>query len=308
MMRSRTNLSLWIGTVMVGMLIVIAMIGPFIAPYSLDDQEKVRSETVNGKSVIIRPPLPPSEIHWLGTDKWGYDLLTKLLYGARYTVFVTMIIALLRVILGTVIGLYLGIQDEEQKWWISIENAWSYIPIFIPVYFLLQGINVNSDLGTSALVAIFIGMVTILGIPSVVSSIRQKTAQIKQTQYVLAAHSLGAGRNHIILRHILPHLKEQIVLVFVMEMIAIMTLMGLLGMFDQFVGGTEMTFDPVLYHSITNEWAGLLGSYRGFIYSSYPWIYMVPLLAFVFAITSVTLLAKGLRDRYQSTYHRTPFI
>jgi len=307
-MRSRTNIFLWIGSIMVTLLIIIAIIGPAIAPYPLDYQEKVRNEVVNGKNVIIKPPLPPSETHLLGTDKWGYDMLTKLLYGARYTVFVTMAIALLRVILGTVIGLYLGMQDAEAKWWVSIENAWSYIPIFIPVYFLLGGINVNSDLSTSALVGIFIGMVTLLGIPSVVSSIRQKTMQIKDMQYVLAASSLGAGRNQIVFRHVLPHLKEQIALVFVMEMIATMTLMGLLGMFDQFIGGTEMTFDPVLYHSITNEWAGLLGNYRSFIYSSYPWIYMVPLIAFVFAITSVTLLAKGLRDRYQGTYHRTPFI
>ncbi len=307
-MSSRLNLSLWIGGIMVGFLIVIALIGPYIAPYSLDFQEKIRNETVNGKKVIINLPLPPSATHLFGTDKWGYDLLTKLLHGARYTVFVTLIIALLRVILGTIIGLYLGMQEQEQKWWISIENAWSYIPIFIPVYFLLSGVNINPELSTSALVAIFIGMVAILGIPSVVSSIRQKTQQIKEMQYVLAASSLGAGRSQIILRHILPHLKEQVILVLVMETIAIMTLMGLLGMFDLFVGGTEMTFDPVLYHSITNEWAGLLGSYRGFIYSAFTWIYMVPLLAFMFAITAFTLLAKGLRVRYQQSYNRTPFI
>lgn len=239
---------------------------------------------------------------------YRYDLLTKLLYGARYTVFVTLAIALLRVILGTVIGLYLGMQDEKQKRWISVENAWSYIPIFIPVYFLLGGINVNSDLSTSTLVAIFIGVVTILGIPSVVSSIRQKMQQLKEMQYVLAAASLGAGRSQIVLRHILPQIKEQVLLVLVMEMIAIMTLMGLLGMFDQFVGGTIMNFDPVLYHSVTNEWAGLLGAYRGFIYSSYPWIYLVPLLAFMLAVASFSLLAKGLRVRYQHTYHRAPFI
>lgn len=223
---------------------------------------------------------------------YRYDLLTKLLYGARYTVFVTLAIALLRVILGTVIGLYLGMQDEKQKRWISVENAWSYIPIFIPVYFLLGGINVNSDLSTSTLVAIFIGVVTILGIPSVVSSIRQKMQQLKEMQYVLAAASLGAGRSQIVLRHILPQIKEQVLLVLVMEMIAIMTLMGLLGMFDQFVGGTIMNFDPVLYHSVTNEWAGLLGAYRGFIYSSYPWIYLVPLLAY--QIHRFTVVQMGL--------------
>lgn len=308
MLRSRFNLSLWIGSILVFLLIVIAMIGPYIAPYEENFQEKIRNEVINGKNVIISPPLPPSSTHWLGTDKWGYDLLTLILHGARYTIFVTIIISLLRVILGTLIGLYLGTQEQQQRWWISIENAWSYIPIFIPTYFLLKGININSDLSISALVGIFVGLVTLLGVPSVVSSIRQKTEQIKEMQYVLAAVSLGAGRNQLIFRHILPHLKEQIVVILVTEIIGIMTLMGLLGMFDLFVGGTKMTFDPVIYSSITHEWAGLLGSYRGFIYGAHTWIYMTPLFAFIFAVASFTLLAKGLRDRFQNTYHRTPFI
>lgn len=307
-LRSRFNLSLWIGSILVFLLIVIAIIGPFIAPYKESYQEKIRSQVVNGKTVIISPPLPPSSSHWLGTDKWGYDLLTLILYGARYTIFVTIIISVLRVFTGTLIGLYLGTQEQQQRWWISIENAWSYIPIFIPTYFLLRGININSELSTSALVAIFIGLVTILGIPSVASSIRQKTEQIKEMQYVLAAVSLGAGRNQLIFRHILPHLKEQISVILVMEVIGIMTLMGLLGMFDLFVGGTKMTFDPTIYSSITHEWAGLLGSYRGFIYGAHFWIYLTPLVAFIFAVASFSLLAKGLRDRYQNTYHRTPFI
>jgi len=307
-MRTRASFSLWLGCTLVALLVLIAIFGPSLAPYELTYQEKLRNEVVNGKNVIISPPLPPSADHPLGTDKWGYDLLTLLLHGARYTIFVTMAIALLRVILGTVIGLYIGMQERQQRWWLSIENAWSYIPIFIPVYFLLIGININSDLGIGNLVAIFILTVSLLGIPSVVSSIRQKTEQLKEMQYVLAAISLGAGRNQLIFRHILPHLKEQVALIFVTEIIAVMTLMGLLGMFDLYVGGTKMTTDPILYHSITHEWAGLLGSYRSFIYSTFHWIYLAPLGAFVLAIASFSLVAKGLRDRYQGTYQRSPFI
>ncbi|MET3290614.1 UNVERIFIED_CONTAM: peptide/nickel transport system permease protein [Brevibacillus sp. OAP136] len=308
MNRSRSNPSLWIGGILVCLLLLIAIFGPFVAPYDLDFQEKTSSTIVNGKTVIKTPPLEPSAKHLLGTDKWGYDLLTLLLHGARYTVFVTIAIALLRVLLGTIIGLYMGMSEEKQNWWITIENAWSYIPIFIPVYFILLGVNVNSDLSTSALIALFIFLVTLLGMPSVVSSIRQKTEQIKNMQYIIAATSLGAGKNALIFRHILPQIKEQIVIVFVVEMVAIMTLMGQLGMFDLFVGGTKMTMDPPTFYSITHEWAGLIGSYRSFIYGSSTWIYMSPLFAFIFAIAAFTLLSKGLRDRYQTTYHRTPYI
>lgn len=307
-MKRRFHFSLWLGSIFVFALMVIAVVGPYLAPYDLEYQAKIRQEVVNGKQVMVSPPLPPSKEHFLGTDKWGYDLLTLLLHGAPYTVFITLSIAFIRVLLGTWIGLYIGIQDKEQRWWMAIENAWSYMPVFIPVYFLLRGINVNSELPTFTLVLLFIGLVSVLGTPSVASSVRQKAEQIKESQYVLAAISLGAGRNQIVFRHILPHLKEQLIIILVTEMIAVMTLMGLLGIFDMFVGGTKMTFDPVLYHSITHEWAGLLGSYRGFIYSNYTWIFLVPLGAFMIAIGSFSLLAKGLRDKFEQTYKRTPFI
>ncbi|MED1952685.1 ABC transporter permease [Brevibacillus centrosporus] len=307
-MQKRMNWSLWIGAFLVLLLLVVGVIGPYVAPYELDFQEKLRNEVVGGKTVIISPPLPPSDEHAFGTDKWGYDMLTLLLHGAPYTVFVTLAIALVRLVIGMGIGLYIGVQDKPQRWWLAIENAWSYMPIFIPVYFLLKGVSINPLMPTSTLVALFIGVVAVLGAPSVASSIRQKTEQIKETQYVLAATSLGAGREQIIFRHIVPHLKEQLIIILVTEMVAIMTLMGLLGMFDLFVGGTKMTMDPVLYHSITHEWAGLLGSYRGFVYSNYTWIFLTPLVAFVWAIGSFTLLAKGLREKFEQTYHRTPFI
>lgn len=122
-------------------------------------------------------------------------MLTLLLHGAPYTVFVTLAIALVRLVIGMGIGLYIGVQDKPQRWWLAIENAWSYMPIFIPVYFLLKGVSINPLMPTSTLVALFIGVVAVLGAPSVASSIRQKTEQIKETQYVLAATSLGAGRS-----------------------------------------------------------------------------------------------------------------
>ncbi|GAA4704835.1 ABC transporter permease [Brevibacillus fulvus] len=308
MQKNRMNLSLWVGSLLVAFLVILAIVGPWIAPYEEDFKERVRNVEVNGKTKIISPPLPPSADHWLGTDKAGSDLLSLLLYGARYTIFVTLLIAFLRVLAGTVVGVYLGTAEQAQRWWLAVENAWGYIPMFIPAYFLLSGINVNAELPVGALLAIFIGLLSLLGIPSVVASIRQKTEQIKHSQYVLAATALGAGRHSLIYRHILPQLKEQITVMFVTEAIAIMTLMGLLGMFDMYVGGTFMTTDPITYHSVTHEWAGLVGAYRGFIYSAHMYIFLAPLGAYTVAVVSFALLGKGLRQRHQGTYHRTAYL
>lgn len=307
MNRFKNRLTLWLGTLFVLFLFIIAVIGPQMAPYDVTFKEKVQNIVVNGKTKIINPPLPPSPEHWLGTDKWGYDILTLILYGAKYTLFVTVAIAALRILLGAIIGLYIGMAERKQNWWLALENAWSHIPLILPVYFFLLGVNINSPLSTAQLVALFSGIVALLGTPSVVSTIRQKTEQIKEMPYILAAVSLGAGRNRLIFRHILPQLKELIIIVFVTEIIAVMTLMGQLGLFSLFIGGTNMTTDPVIYTSVTHEWAGLVGQARGHIYGSI-WIFLGPLGAFVFAIASFNILAKGLRDRFQQTYSRTPFI
>ncbi|UFJ39111.1 ABC transporter permease [Brevibacillus humidisoli] len=308
MNRGKYPLSLWIGGLMVLMLILLALFGPYLAPYDITYQENVRTEIIDGKEVLIKTPMPPSSAHWLGTDKWGYDILTLLLHGARYTMLVTLLIAFLRILIGTLFGLYLGMAERRQGWWLGVENAWSHIPIVLPVYFLLLGINFNSELSVSELIGLFVVIVTILGTPSVVSSIRQKTEQVKEMPFVLAAVSLGAGRNRLVLHHILPQLREEIMLVFVMEVIAVMTLMGQLGLFNLFVGGTIMQFDPMLYHSVTHEWAGLIGQARNFIFSNSLWILYAPLGAFMLAIIAFSLLAKGLRDRSKQRYQRVPYL
>ncbi|MGC5326539.1 ABC transporter permease [Brevibacillus sp. SYSU BS000544] len=307
MSRFKNKATLYLGFILVSFLLVIAVIGPYIAPYDVTFKEKVQNVEVNGKTVIINPPLPPSSTHWLGTDKWGYDLLTLILHGAKYTVFLTILIAALRILLGTWLGLYIGMAERKQNWWLALENAWSHIPLVLPVYFILLGVNINSPLSTAELVTMFVCLVAVLGTPSVVSSIRQKTEQVKEMPYILAAVSLGASKNRLIFQHILPQLKEQVIIIFVTEIIAAMALMGQLGLFNLFIGGTSMTTDPILYASITNEWAGLVGQARGHIYGN-TWIFLMPLGAFVLAIASFSILAKGLRDRYQQTYSRTPYM
>ncbi|MGD8188749.1 ABC transporter permease [Brevibacillus ginsengisoli] len=307
MNRVGNRLTLWLGGLLVVFLFVLAIIGPYVAPYDVNFKEKVQNVMVNGKATIINPPLPPSGTHLLGTDKWGYDILTLILHGAKYTLFVTVVIAAMRIVLGTCIGLYIGMAERRQNWWLALENAWSHIPLILPVYFILLGVNINSPLSQAQLVILFCGIVAILGMPSVVSTIRQKTEQIKEMPFILAATSLGADKNRLIFLHVLPQLKEQVIIVFVTEIISVMTLMGQLGLFNLFIGGTTMTTDPVIYISDTHEWAGMVGQARSFIYGS-TWIFLAPLGAFVVAITSFTILAKGLRDRFQQAYSRTPYM
>lgn len=303
----KTPLSLWCGGVLVALLFFIAIAGPAIAPFDITDQERVRVVVIDGKEVYLDPIQPPNERHWLGTDRWGYDLLTKLMYGARYTLGVAVGVALIRVLLGILLGLGLGLAKRRHAWWESLENAWSYIPLFLPVYFLFYGMTFNTPLSPLKWTILFVAVMAVLGLPSTVSPIRQNAAQVQQMPYVLAARSLGAGRWRLAFRHVLPALYERLLLLFVTEIIAVLTLMGQLGMFDIFVGGTVVEFDPPVYHSRTHEWAGLIGQYRDHVFGRF-WIFLAPLGAYVFAVASFHLLAHGLEKRMKTAYQRPTYL
>lgn len=299
---------LWLGIVCVAVLLTVTVLGPSLAPYDLTHQQDIEYDVVDGKEVMIVPPIPPGEKYPLGTDKWGYDLLTKLLYGARYTLFVALAVAFMRVVLGTLLGLTAGMKEKVSEGWTTFEQAWGYVPVFLPCYFILFPISFGMPYEESTMIAVFVAVAGLLGIPSVLGAIRGKTQKIKNEPFILSAIALGAGKARVIFRHIFPQLKEHVIVLFVHEMVAVLTLMGQLGIFSIFVGGTLMELDPPLFHSKTNEWAGLIGQYRSFLYSDSKWIFYIPLAAYLFAVASFALLARGLQDLYRDRYQRTPYV
>jgi peptide/nickel transport system permease protein len=311
MNKVKIHITLGAGVTLVSLLILLASIGPLLAPHAPDYQQRVYSEEVDGKLLTVAPPIPPFMVysHFLGTDKWGYDLLTLLLYGAKYTIFLSMLIAFLRVAMGAVIGFYLGMAKRTPQWWLAVENCWSFIPVFIPVVFLLGPISLRSPFSPHTLIGIFVAVATIVGIPGIVSTIREKTAKVKEAPYILASISLGASKNRLIFKHIFPGLREEIIHLIVVEIASVISLMGVLGIFHVYIGGTQVggSFSSPIYKSITHEWAGLLGDARGNVWGR-QWILFVPLAAIALAAFSFNLLAKGLRDRSRMIHHRTPYI
>jgi peptide/nickel transport system permease protein len=112
----------------------------------------------------------------------------------------------------------------------------------------------------------------LFGLPRFASSFSLKIAETEKEPFVEAARSVGAGRVRLFFHHILPQHRETIALNFVGESIATLNLIGQLGIFDMYIGGTKTTPAPLLFHSQTHEWAGLVGSYRGKLFSSDWWL------------------------------------
>lgn len=300
------NKKLIAGIILVSLFFLIAIFGSWLAPYSLDDREKTHYNYDDGS--LSAPPLPPSSDHLLGTDKNGYDMLTKLLNGAKFTIITSSVIAFFRILIGAIIGIMLGIRSERRGKTI-LGIAWGAIPTFLIVYVLLKPINIQFETKELSykLLAITIIIFILVGLPSIVANFRDRTRIIMKNEYINAAKILGASPTSIMRKHIFPHLKESVITLFVTEIVLILTLYGQLGLFNIFIGGTVMYFDPPDYYSISNEWAGLIGQYRMFIYSK-QWIVLGPIFSFLMLILSFQLLSDGLRDYYKKKLNSNSFI
>lgn len=301
----RINYSLYIGIFCVSVLLFLCLFGPMLATHSLT--ETLETQYKDGR--VVSPPMEPfeSKDYLLGTDKWGYDLMSMIFHGIRYTVFIALAITLIKMLIGTVLGLYIGSWKKTPSWMIAFENAWSYVPLFLILYFFMRPINFNSQLETSTLLGYFIIIASIISIPSIVSSVRLKTAELNKSVYIEAAKALGARRNRLIWKHIFPQLKETILVMFILEIVYVVTIMGQLALVNIFVGGTTVRFDPLIYLSVTKELSGLVGQARLNIYGN-THILIVPLIVLLFTTISFSLLANGMKNRFQSNYARTPWI
>ena len=314
MARAGANWRLVIGGVSCLALLVLAIFGPYLAPYPEGYSEKLVYRQTAGGPVAVYPPAPPSREHPLGTDRWGYDILSLLMYGARFTVFTALGVALLRMLTGAGMGIYLGLHGQARQLSVGARRrgpmglgALGAIPAFVVVYFVMAQINVQSPLTPWELACIQGTLMVLLGIPAVTAMVRRKTEDLRNSMWVEAAEALGATRSRIGMRHILPMLKEDLLLVLVNEVILTLCLVGQLGIFGLFLGGTIRYMDPLMYVSRTHEWAGMIGQARTSLQAN-QWMLAGPLLAYLLAVAGFYTLLRGMEQRYRAGYHNYPKI
>jgi ABC-type dipeptide/oligopeptide/nickel transport system permease subunit len=146
-------------------------------------------------------------LYHFGIDKWGFDLLSMILHGLRFTIFIS--ITIIKMLIGTIVGIYMGTWNRTPGWLVAFENAWSYIPLFLILYFFLQPITFNSPLSPITLIIYFVLVTSLISSPSIISSIRLKTQEFNKTVFIEASKTLGAGRHRIVWLHIFKTLASE---------------------------------------------------------------------------------------------------
>lgn len=313
LVRWKANGMLIIGLLLLTVMVVLAIFGPALALYPRNFQDNIiYIEKGNEKEMLISP-VRPMELFPFGSDSYGKDLFSQLMYGARYSVATVLMVSFFRITLAFLFVLLFrrGVQRRGpagegpgKSRGKSPLKGLNGIPQFIIIYFILHGISFNSPMSVPAMALFQWLLLIFFGFPSLVPTLAGEIAALEQQEFVTAAKSTGAGELHLLRRHILPHMKEKLLILFSQETVAVLTLVGQLGIFNIFIGGTYFTPAPPLFHSISNEWAGLVGQYRMKLQPGTWWILFFPLMGFFLLLLSLYLSSKGLERLFRDSYHK----
>ena len=243
---------------------VIGLLTPFIAPYSYDGQNLDIGAT------------KPSLAHWLGTDTFGRDMLTRIMYGGRVSLAVgfiaTSVALLIGVLWGAVAGYIGGKTDAVMMRIVDILYALPFM-IFIILLMVVFGRSI-------LLLFLAIGCVEWLTMARIV---RGQVLTLRQQEFVDAAVVMGLSPWQIITRHIIPNALGPIIVYVTLTIPSVM----LLEAFLSFLG---LGIQPP-----ESSW-GLLISYGVETMEEYPWLLIFPGLALSLTLFALNFLGDGLRD------------
>ncbi|WP_437613468.1 ABC transporter permease [Erwinia sp. V71] len=218
----------------------------------------------------------PSAQHWLGTDELGRDIYSRLLHGARITLYIAGLTALIITPLGLIIGAAAGYLGG----WVDTVLM-RLVDIFLAFPSLILALAFVAALGPGIENAII--AISLSSWPPIARLARAETLSIRKMDYIAAVRLQGASACHIILRHIMPMCLPSVVVRVTLNMAAIILTAAGLG----FLGLGAQAPSP--------EWGAMLASGREFMLNN-GWIAAIPGLAILFTSLAFNLLGDGLRD------------
>ena len=263
-LRLRRNRLAVLGLTVLLLFISIAAVTPWIAPYDYAEQN------------LELGAAPPSAAHWLGTDIFGRDLLTQIMFGGRISLAVgfiaTAVALLIGVTWGAIAGYMGGRVDAVMMRLVDIIYALPFM-IFIVLLMVVFGRNM-------LLLFLAIGAVEWLTMARIM---RSQVQSLRQQEFIEAAISLGLPTAAIIRRHLIPNALGPIIVYTTLTIPSVMLLEAFLSFLGLGVQPPETSW-------------GLLISYGAESMEEYPWLLVFPGLALTLTLFSLNFLGDGLRD------------
>jgi peptide/nickel transport system permease protein len=263
----RTDRFFQLGLVFVAIVVAAALLAPWLAPHD------PLTGDLRGAYLI-----PPGSRFWLGTDTQGRDVLSRVLYGARLSLSVGVISQSVAVSIGVMMGLVAGYYG---RWVDALVMRLADITLAFPTLLLL--IAVAAAVRPSLpLVFVVIGVVGWAGMARLV---RSQVLVLRRSEFVLAAVALGSRDTRVLLRHLLPNVRTQVIIA------------ATLGIAGAIMAEAALSFVGLGAQPPTPSWGAMVADGRDLLRVA-PWISFAPGLAIGVAVLGFNLVGDGLREAF----------
>ncbi|MCO7175300.1 ABC transporter permease [Sporolactobacillus kofuensis] len=252
------------GSIIVAFFVLLAIFANFITPQGINDQ-----------NIGIRLQ-PPSAAHWFGTDDFGRDIFSRIIFGARLSLRVGFLAVIGSIIVGTFLGVIAGYFGKFLD--VLISRAFDILLAFPSILLSIAIVAILGPSLNNALVAIAIVNVPVFG-----RLVRSRVLTVKEEEYVVAARSIGMGDMRIIFHHVLPNSFAPIIV------------QGTLNIATAILDAAGLGFLGMGAQAPLPEWGKMLSDSREYIQNA-PWTVLFPGLAIVLVVVGFNLIGDGLRD------------
>ena len=259
-----TNKTSWVGLGLFMFVALMAMLAPWISPHDPIEQD------------ILSKLQGPSSTYWFGTDYFGRDILSRILHGAQYSLFIGLTATIFAMVVGSFIGILAGYFGGRFDLLVM-----QTMDILLAFPSLILGLIIVAMLGPSlGNIIIAIALTTI---PSFARIARAPTISVKEREFVEAGRALGYSDARLMFGHILPNILPEILVMFSLWTASAIRIEASLA----FIG---LGLKPP-----TPTWGGMIREGFENILDSY-WLVLMPGLAILVVVFALNLLGDGLRD------------
>ncbi len=264
-MSKKLNLHLIIGSSLIAFVVFIAIFAPLLAPYDpVEDANLLYSEE------------PPSAQFWFGTDQQGRDIFSRIVYGARISLFIGLVVQMMNACIGIALGLTAGFFGG---WWDEVVQSMTNLMLSIPT--VVFALALMAVLGPGIL-----NLIIALGMTDWAYSCRISRSQalsLKNRSYIQAARTIGFGSPYILFKELLPNMAGPLIVIATM------------GIGSAIMAEAALSFLGLGVVPPNPSWGGMLAKAREQLFIT-PWLSIFPGIAIFITVLGFNILGDGLRD------------
>jgi len=262
--RLRKNKMAMFGLSVIILLVLCALFADLIAPYHFSEQD------------LSRRLNPPNPSNLMGTDNFGRDVLSRIIYGTRVSLQVGLISVSLAVLVGGTLGAVAAFYGHRTD-----NVIMRMMDILLAIPGMLLAIAIAAALGPALknmMIAIGVGSV-----PAYARIVRGSILSIKEQEFIEAARSIGASDFRLIARHLIPNVLAPVIV------------QATLGVASAILSAAALSFLGLGIQPPTPEWGAMLSAGRNYI-RDYPYLTIFPGAVIMLTVYSLNVLGDGLRD------------